>query len=299
MIVKKKISICMLTYNHESFIAEAIKGIIMQEVDADLELIIGDDCSTDDTISIIKRFVKDAPFPVRLIERKYNVGMMYNFVEVLKECRGDYIAICEGDDYWISPSKLKLQFQAMELEQSAILCYTDLYVSSIAIENNLQPYYLNKPSKIVTLRELLNGNFIVTCTVMFRNVITDALLQKLVNFTVGDWPLYILLLKNKNSIGIFLDQITSVYRKHNSGSYSTLNEIKKLKIDCTIFEELYKLQDFTFEKRQLKYQLSKLYYGIGLREVSATRKHYLKKSFSHIGKGNSVYPIKSLARLFF
>jgi glycosyltransferase involved in cell wall biosynthesis len=289
----------MLTYNHESFVAEAIKGIIMQEVDADLELIIGDDCSTDHTISIIKRFVKDAPFPVRLIERKYNVGMMYNFVEVLKECKGDYIAICEGDDYWICPSKLKMQFQAMELEQSAILCFTDLNVSSIAIENNLQPYYLNKPAKIVTLRELLNGNCIVTCTVMFRNVITDALLQKLVRFTVGDWPLYILLLNNKNSIGIFLDQITSDYRKHTSGSYSTLNVIKKLKIDCTIFEELYKLQDFTFEKRQLKYQLSKLYYGIGLREVSAKRKQYLKKSFSHIGKGNSVYPIKSLARLFF
>ena len=106
---KPLVSIASITYNHEKFIAQAIDSFLMQETDFDFEIIIGEDCSTDDTLKIIKEYKAKYPDIIKLITSESNVGMMTNFIRTLEACSGKYIALCEGDDYWTDTLKLQKQ----------------------------------------------------------------------------------------------------------------------------------------------------------------------------------------------
>ena len=105
------VSICMITYNHEAFIAEAIESVLMQETDFDIELIIANDASSDKTHEIIESLVQNHPRKpsVQYINRIENIGMIPNFMDVINKASGDFIALCEGDDYWTDPLKLQKQ----------------------------------------------------------------------------------------------------------------------------------------------------------------------------------------------
>jgi glycosyltransferase involved in cell wall biosynthesis len=106
----------MITYNHEDYIAQAIEGVMMQQTTFPIELIIGEDCSTDNTHKICIEYQEKYPDKIRLLLPVSNLGMMKNFITTLNACKGKYIALCEGDDYWIDP--LKLQKQVDFLEQN-------------------------------------------------------------------------------------------------------------------------------------------------------------------------------------
>ena len=106
---KPLLSIASITYNHEQFIAQAIESWLMQKTSFEIEIIIGEDCSTDNTRAIIEKYRKLHPDLIKLIISESNVGMMPNFIRTLAACRGKYIALCEGDDYWTDPYKLQKQ----------------------------------------------------------------------------------------------------------------------------------------------------------------------------------------------
>lgn len=103
------LSVLMITYNHEPFIREALESVFMQQVDFPIEVVIGEDCSTDRTREVITECCKTAPFPVTLITSERNVGMHANFRRTLAACRGEFVALLEGDDYWTDAEKLKVQ----------------------------------------------------------------------------------------------------------------------------------------------------------------------------------------------
>lgn len=108
------VSVVIVTYKHESFIAQAIEGILNQEVDFPIELIIGEDCSPDNTRAILKDYQSKYPSLIKLILNSTNVGPLKNFVNCVLESRGKYLAICEGDDYWHHPRKLAMQVEILE-----------------------------------------------------------------------------------------------------------------------------------------------------------------------------------------
>ena len=93
------VSVKMITYNHGPYIADAIEGVLMQKTDFRIELVIGEDCSTDDTRQIVLNRQSEHPDVVRVVTSDRNVGMHKNGDRVLRACRGKYIAVCEGDDY--------------------------------------------------------------------------------------------------------------------------------------------------------------------------------------------------------
>lgn len=105
------VSVCMITYNHEKYIAEAIEGVLMQEVDFEVELIIADDCSKDRTGEIVKTFIETHPRGnwIKYFFHNENKSMMSNFIWAMQKCKGEFIALCEGDDYWIDKEKLAIQ----------------------------------------------------------------------------------------------------------------------------------------------------------------------------------------------
>lgn len=108
------LSIITITYNHEPFIVKTIEGVLMQQVNFPIELIIAEDCSTDGTRAICQRYAEEYPELIRLITSESNVGAVANERRAMLAARGKYIAFCEGDDYWIDPLKLQKQVDFLE-----------------------------------------------------------------------------------------------------------------------------------------------------------------------------------------
>ncbi|MCY7410439.1 MAG: glycosyltransferase [Chitinophagales bacterium] len=123
-----KVSICCITYNHESFIAKALDSFLMQQTNFDFEIVVGEDCSTDNTRNILLDFKKKNPEKIKLICNQNNIGVFANLDQTLLACTGEYIAICDGDDYWIDPLKLQKQVDFLEKNKECSLCYTNNFV---------------------------------------------------------------------------------------------------------------------------------------------------------------------------
>ncbi len=121
-----KLSVIFITYNHEKYVEKAIRSVLSQETDFPFEVVIGEDCSTDSTKEIIERTIEDYPERkayVRFVKREKNTGRpTLNVYETTKECRGEYLAYLEGDDYWSDPHKLKKQVDFLEAHKEYIGC---------------------------------------------------------------------------------------------------------------------------------------------------------------------------------
>ena len=107
------VSVAVITYNHEKFIGQAIESVLMQETAFVVELVIGEDCSTDGTRRIVQAYAEKYPNVIRALLPEKNLGMARNYDAVWQACRGKYIAWLEGDDYWRTPQKLQKQVALM------------------------------------------------------------------------------------------------------------------------------------------------------------------------------------------
>lgn len=122
------ITITLLTYNHREYIKECLEGILRQKVSFDVEVLIGDDCSTDGTQDVIREYDKKYPNRFTLILRKQNIGATRNLYDLLKRARGKYIAGLEGDDYWLDDNKLEEQYCFLEQHKEYIGCSHEVKV---------------------------------------------------------------------------------------------------------------------------------------------------------------------------
>ncbi len=117
-----KVSVIVLTYNHAKYIRQALDSILMQETDFLFEVLIGDDASTDETADIIREYSEKYPEIIKPILRKQNIGATKNSYELLTSAKGEYLATCEGDDYWTDRNKLQLQVDFLETHKVYIGC---------------------------------------------------------------------------------------------------------------------------------------------------------------------------------
>ena len=124
------VSVCMITYNHSKYVRKAIRGVFNQESNLIIELLISDDFSTDGTDEIIQEELRNTPqgFIVNYIKRKKNVGVNENFINALYNCRGKYIAICEGDDYWDDNNKLAIQYEFLSNNKGFVMSFHDGFI---------------------------------------------------------------------------------------------------------------------------------------------------------------------------
>src|SRR5687768_16687744 len=109
-----KVSVAMITYNHEAFVAQAIESVLMQKTDFDFELVIGEDCSTDKTREIVNGYKSKYGERIRVLLPAKNLGINRNLKQTLLACQGRYIALLEGDDYWTSSLKLQKQVNFLD-----------------------------------------------------------------------------------------------------------------------------------------------------------------------------------------
>nr|WP_321223005.1 glycosyltransferase [uncultured Psychroserpens sp.] len=196
------LSIRLQCYNHGLFIEKALQSIIAQNTNFDFEVVIGDDFSTDNTLEIIKRVIKEntnTKITFNLLDRKqgelYSInrkakGRLYNFYDILNNCQGRYIALLDGDDYWSDASKLQTQVDFLENNPDfAVIGHNarqviDVEETEKLVRSTEQNYvdYLTS--------DLIQQNPFVTSIVMLRNIGFKECLSELNYFLVGDWPLF-------------------------------------------------------------------------------------------------------------
>lgn len=227
------VSVCMAAYNHEKFIAKAIESVMMQETGFPIELVIGEDCSKDATRAICEEYAAQYPDRIRLLPSETNLGMSKNGIRILHSCRGKYIAILDGDDFWKDPHKLRDQVQFLEENPEYGMVYTDV----VAVNDNHEEF--DAESVRIRRKDYREGdvfftmlpglNFINSCTALFRKELLELTGPNVIEkywFSYDFW--YWLRISMLGKVG-YLNKKTACYRLHEGGITNTVFFKKGLK----------------------------------------------------------------------
>jgi len=210
------VSVCMITYNHELYIRDALDGVVMQKTNFKIELIIGEDCSNDDTRKICEDYAAKYPELIQLLPSDRNLGMSQNGERTLQSCKGEYIALLDGDDYWTDPLKLQKQVDFLDKHEDYILSFHDVNIQYTR-KNNCRSYRMVGSLKENTLgtEDLIKPWFIPTCSILYRNL-KDINYPNWISLTdSADIALMLFL----STLGKFyyLNEVMGVYRMHDNG----------------------------------------------------------------------------------
>jgi glycosyltransferase involved in cell wall biosynthesis len=223
-----KLSVCMITYNHANFIHKAIEGVMLQKTGFDYELFIGEDCSTDNTRQICLKYQQSYPDRIRLLLNETNKGIAANFIYTLSQCTGEYIAICEGDDYWTDPYKLQKQVDFLDNNPDCSFCYTNSYSFYDGNENEKRISITEKPPEKYDLEYFLTYSPNIThLTKVYRKSMNPENLPDWICKVIKLDYVFNILHLEKGKAG-YVDDITSCYRIHSGGVISYTNRIKNL-----------------------------------------------------------------------
>lgn len=235
MIDDIKVSVCVVTYNQEKYIAECLDSLVSQETDFKFEIIVGEDCSTDGTRAIVQQYVDRYPDIVKPIFHKNNVGAVENIKQVYLAAKGKYIAHLDGDDMAL-PTKLQKQFDIMEKNPQAIICSHKV----LSLSENLlfEEEYWNYPEGEYGFIDLVKKlPFFAHSSKFFRVTDEDDLYNILCDVGTLDVELH-LHQASKGTI-MHLNENLGVYRLE-----SGISAIKNYKINSKIVERM----DFIYEK---------------------------------------------------
>lgn len=261
------VSVNMVTYNHEPYIRQAIEGVMMQKTDFEFELVIGEDCSTDRTREICFEYQKRYPDKIRVLWCDHNLYRNPhpaggNYERNLAHCRGGFIALCEGDDYWIDPRKLQKQVDVMRNHLNVGLCFCDAI--DLVQQTGEETGYNRDgdiPPDVIDGKEFLRYNifgrngklgrasFVRTATTLFRRCVIEEARKRcdILSWVLrlGDVPHWLSLASVSDVY--FLPDKTAVYRINDGGACARLGSMLwKDNLLCRIY---FLFKCFTCEER--------------------------------------------------
>jgi glycosyltransferase involved in cell wall biosynthesis len=301
-----KLSVLMLAYNHERFIAQALESILMQEVSFEYEIVVGEDCSTDNTRAILLEYRQNHPRRITLLLNETNLGMHKNLTETYQHCNGAYIAMLEGDDYWTDPHKLRKQVDYLDSHPDCSICHHAVLRLDDAGKQAaeiIRPHHKKASSQ---LKDLLGRkmNFITTCSVIFRNYLINSFPAWYYSTSVGDWPLNILNAMH-GDIG-YIDEVMSVYRIHDGGIYSLSPPINRIIGSINDFIIINTALNYTYDYlispsvENGYYRLAREYYKLDvIREAKSAFISTLKYSFHNRFSVPPSHLLKLFLKLYF
>lgn len=210
--VNPKVSVCIFTYNHENYISDCLMSVLSQDINGEIEILVGDDASTDSTVSIIKMYIKRFPEKIHLYRQENNIGASRNLKFLIDKARGDFISHLDGDDYWL-PGKLSAQLTKLESNHEYIAAFNNSVV--INDDKSALGFFNNHIPEKFGLDYLLNkGNFLHHSTLLYRSKAKEIILKLPDEFI--DYRIHIEIAK----IGkfVYINQINSCYRVGSSSS---------------------------------------------------------------------------------
>lgn len=233
-----KVSVAMITYNQAAFVRQALESVVTQDVPFPIEVVIGDDLSSDGTRAIVEEYAaRDARIRPLLHER--NQGMNRNFLGVIRACQGEYIAFLEGDDYWTDRQKLREQTRFMDLHDGCVLSHHRVsYVDSTG-ETRIREFPPeNYRVESLPPEILARGNFIQTCALMVRRNKVPEITDEFYSLKLGDWPLCGLV-SQFGQIG-YVDKNMADYRVHHGSTWTPQSEEYKQSALLDVYKFLIK-----------------------------------------------------------
>lgn len=267
----------MITYKHEQYIRQAIESIINQRASFPFELVIGEDCSPDGTRAICEEYQGKYPGIINLLPPEANMGPMANTIRTLLACKGEYIAMCEGDDFWLSPDKLQTQVDFLEANPGYSMCFSDVEtISEIAITDPLYPEFIKDT---YTIEDLILSpiSLIPTPTLLFRNLLPSPLPSFFAEAIGGDMVIQ-LLISDKGKVK-YMPEKLAAYRNH-AGGLSKSGEIiekwsSRLMQTYQSANEFFNYRyDAFFRKRFFEMAKVRLIHGASNKKGFARIQHY-------------------------
>ncbi len=225
------VTIITITYNHADLIGRALESFVAQKTDFPFQVLVADDCSTDGAQEVIRAYAAKYPDIIKPIMRKKNIGPEENFLSTAEVVRSKYVAICDGDDYFVDDQKLRKQVALLEADTSLSICYG--YAREVWADGSREPQlrppegHVSAGSRI-TLDELVLGTPRTTSTIMYRWRFRDECIRDhmAVNIQPGDD--YLMFLHAEVGGTGFIEDVLSVYWRHETGLwYDRENDIEE------------------------------------------------------------------------
>ena len=230
------VSVRLMTYMHEQYIKQAMDSIMMQKTNFKVEVVVGDDFSTDNTLDVVNQYKDTNNISIKILKRvkgdeywlkRQKLGRLYNFVNILENCSGKYIALLDGDDYWTDPLKLQKQVDFLEENDEFILTAHNV-MDFDEITQSMKPNKRNvQKDTVVESEDLIKGQYLQILTLCFRNVLNfnHNFFNEISN---GDKYLTVHL-GFKGKAMIMSDIKPGVYRKHPGGVWTKATIYKQKK----------------------------------------------------------------------
>jgi glycosyltransferase involved in cell wall biosynthesis len=258
--IKPFISVAMPVYNHGAFIARALDSILMQETKFSFEIVIGDDCSTDNTCEILLNYKEKHPDKIVLLLAEKNGGVNKSARGVYRNCKGKYIAFLEGDDYWINEHKLQKQIDFLEQNQEYMGCFHDAEIVSTPEADISKHNQYHLEYKYYSQFNRYRSDF-YPCDVIERNIIPTASLvvrnsNKISDFFEAfnditlslNWAFQIFIIKDSKFR--YINEPWSVYNDHAGGVSKTKSlfsfKLSNIKVLKRFVHSIYRTNQYSF-----------------------------------------------------
>lgn len=221
------VSVCMTTYNHAAYIAQAIESVLTQRTAFGVELVVGEDCSADGTPAICRAYAEKYSDRIRLVTSPENVGWRRNYRRTFEACRGRYVAYLDGDDWWTDPEKLQTQVDLLESDPACGMCCTaavDFYEAT----GERNPY---PPERYTDFDRLLLRTTVANCTTLARRELiaryyAEVRPEEHPEWQTDDWPMWLWFAVHSRIR--FIDRATAVHRRLPESVSHTPSHVKRI-----------------------------------------------------------------------
>ncbi len=229
-------SVFVLTHNHVDWIGQALDSALAQEAPFEYELLVADDFSTDGTRERVLEYAERHPDRIRTFLPDRNLGIAGIWLQAARRCRGEYVAILEGDDYWTSPDKLAKQVELLDRNPGWSTCF---HRATLFFDDGSRPSRPATPAfakEVFDLDDILRNCFIPFLTVVFRRDVLATVPEWLFEYRWFDWLFHIWCAR-RGAIG-FLGEDMASYRVHAAGNWSARSRLDQLEEDLRVYERL-------------------------------------------------------------
>ena len=211
-----RVSVIMITYNQERYVGQAVRSVLAQRTAFDFEIVIADDASTDSTPAVLRQLKAENPQRINLILREKNMGAAPNYLDAWSRCRAPYIAICEGDDWWLSTRKLARQVEWMDAHPECTVCFHR--VANFYQQNSTWTVSTAPAVPDMTLDDLSRSNIITNLSVMYRAIPRADIPDWVAETPLFDYAMHSL--HAARGYVRYIPRTMAVYRRHSAGIWS-------------------------------------------------------------------------------
>jgi glycosyltransferase involved in cell wall biosynthesis len=224
-VMTPRVTVALRTYNHAPYIGQALESALAQRTSFPVEIVVGDDCSTDGARDIIVASHRAHPDRIRLVfpERNLGQGGRPMVAATIEAARGEFVATLDGDDYWTDERKLQRQVEFLDAHPECSMCFHD--VLEVIEDGSRSARRLNEsaPAELTGIDDILAGCYIGACSPLMRSAVVKPLPAWFVDMPMGDWQLYVLAAE-KGPIG-FIPAVMGAYRIHAGGLWNSLDKV--------------------------------------------------------------------------